>query len=47
VVLGPKRIGVINDNNFPFSLGRHLGTKAPDDSEFIVLDLPAPLEPKG
>lgn len=46
VVLGPRRIGVINDNNFPFSLGRHLGTKAPDDTEFIVLGLPEPLVSK-
>ncbi|MBJ7455089.1 MAG: esterase-like activity of phytase family protein [Thermoleophilia bacterium] len=43
VVLGPDRIGVLNDNNFPFSLGRHLGTKAPDDNEFIVLRLATPL----
>lgn len=47
VILGPRRIGVINDNNFPFSLGRHLGTKAPDDSEFIVLGLAAALDPKS
>ena len=43
VVLGRDRIGVLNDNNFPFSLGRHLGTKAPDDNEFIVLRLATPL----
>ena len=39
VVLGPRRIGVLNDNNFPFSIGRHVGSGAPDDNEFIVLDL--------
>lgn len=39
VVLDDKRIGVLNDNNFPFSVGRHVGTGAPDDNEFIVLKL--------
>lgn len=39
VVLGPSRIGVLNDNNFPFSVGRHVGSSAPDDNEFIVIDL--------
>ncbi|MGD9694343.1 MAG: esterase-like activity of phytase family protein [Thermoleophilia bacterium] len=43
VVLGPDRIGVINDNNFPFSVGRHVGERAPDDTEFIVLRLPEEL----
>ncbi|MDY7232772.1 esterase-like activity of phytase family protein [Hyalangium rubrum] len=32
-------IGVINDNNFPFSVGRHVGTGAPDDTEFIRIQL--------
>jgi glycerophosphoryl diester phosphodiesterase len=32
-------IGVINDNNFPFSLGRHVGAGAPDDTEFIRIQL--------
>lgn len=39
VVLGPTRIGVLNDNNFPFSIGRHVGAATPDDNEFILLDL--------
>jgi glycerophosphoryl diester phosphodiesterase len=39
VVLSPSRIGVLNDNNFPFSVGRHVGSGAPDDNEFIVIDL--------
>ncbi|XYH95796.1 hypothetical protein ACMHYB_49720 [Sorangium sp. So ce1128] len=38
-MLGDRRIGVLNDNNFPFGQGRHLGTKLPDDSEFIVVDV--------
>lgn len=36
-------IGVLNDNNFPFSLGRHLGTGAADDNEFIIINLGTPL----
>jgi glycerophosphoryl diester phosphodiesterase len=39
VVLGRRTIAVLNDNNFPFSLGRHLGTGAADDDEFIVIDV--------
>jgi hypothetical protein len=29
---------VINDNNYPFSAGRN--ASQPDDSEFVVLQLP-------
>jgi glycerophosphoryl diester phosphodiesterase len=36
-------IAVMNDNNFPFSVGRHVGSKLPDDEEFIVLELARPL----
>jgi glycerophosphoryl diester phosphodiesterase len=43
LVLGPDRLAVMNDNNLPFSVGRHLGTRAPDDNEFIVLQLPRAL----
>jgi glycerophosphoryl diester phosphodiesterase len=28
---------IINDNNYPFSVGRHAGTGEPDDSELIVV----------
>jgi glycerophosphoryl diester phosphodiesterase len=34
-----KHIGVLNDNNFPFSLGRHVGSSKPDDNEFIIIEL--------
>jgi len=44
VVLGPRTIGVINDNNYPFSIGRHVGTGDPDDNEFIVIRLDETLE---
>jgi glycerophosphoryl diester phosphodiesterase len=43
VVLGPTHIGVLNDNNFPFSVGRHVGSSRPDDEELIVLDVGAAL----
>jgi glycerophosphoryl diester phosphodiesterase len=45
VVIDDDTIGVLNDNNYPFSVGRHLGDPAagvdpqPDDNEFIILDL--------
>ncbi|SEM31935.1 FlgD Ig-like domain-containing protein [Aquimarina amphilecti] len=37
VVLNPYLIGVLNDNNYPFSVGRHVGEGLPDDNEFILL----------
>ncbi|SDM24626.1 Por secretion system C-terminal sorting domain-containing protein [Catalinimonas alkaloidigena] len=39
VVFNDKRIGILNDNNYPFSIGRHVGAGLPDDNEFIVLKL--------
>ena len=39
----PKHIGVLNDNNFPFSVGRHVGSGQPDDEEFILIKLDRPL----
>jgi glycerophosphoryl diester phosphodiesterase len=38
-VLDPWHIGVLNDNNFPFSVGRHVGAGRPDDNEFIIIRL--------
>ncbi|WP_062058163.1 esterase-like activity of phytase family protein [Aquimarina longa] len=43
VVFNPFLIGVLNDNNYPFSVGRHKGTGLPDDNEFILLWLDQPL----
>ncbi|HVL01633.1 MAG TPA: esterase-like activity of phytase family protein [Dongiaceae bacterium] len=43
VLLDNDTLGVINDNNFPFSLGRHPSAGAPDDNEFILLKLPPKL----
>jgi glycerophosphoryl diester phosphodiesterase len=39
-VLDRRRVVVVNDDNFPFSVGRHLGSGAPDDDEFVVVRLP-------
>lgn len=44
VVLDEKTLGVLNDNNYPFSVGRHAGTRQPDDNEFIVIKLNKPLK---
>ncbi|WP_024769535.1 esterase-like activity of phytase family protein [Aquimarina macrocephali] len=43
VVFNPFLIGVLNDNNYPFSVGRHIGMGLPDDNEFILLWLDQPL----
>jgi glycerophosphoryl diester phosphodiesterase len=43
VLLGRQTIGVLNDNNFPFSVGRHVGSGRPDDNEFVVLGLDRPV----
>ena len=37
IPLGKRRIGVLNDNNYPFSSGRTAGQ--PDNNEFIVIKL--------
>ncbi|MFY0533792.1 esterase-like activity of phytase family protein [Nannocystis pusilla] len=39
VLLPGERVLVANDNNFPFSAGRHRGAERPDDDEFVVLQL--------
>ena len=44
VVLDEKTLGVINDNNYPFSVGRHVGSRQPDDNEFIKIKLDHPLK---
>jgi glycerophosphoryl diester phosphodiesterase len=45
VILDRRHVLVANDNNFPFSVGRHVGSGAPDDNEFVVLRLPQPITP--
>lgn len=39
--LSASMLGVLNDNNYPFSSGRNPGR--PDDNEFILIRLDAPL----
>lgn len=39
IVFDRHTIGVLNDNNYPNSVGRHVGAGEPDDNEFIVLKL--------
>lgn len=43
VIEGRRRVVVLNDNNYPFSSGRHKGSGAPDDNELIVLRLAEPI----
>ncbi|WAS90880.1 esterase-like activity of phytase family protein [Nannocystis punicea] len=40
VLLPREQVLVANDNNFPFSVGRHRGDGRPDDEEFVVLQIP-------
>jgi hypothetical protein len=37
VLVDDSTIGVINDNNYPFGLGRHVESGEPDDSQFILV----------
>ena len=39
VILDDGVVGIINDNNYPFGLGRHTATGLPDDNEFILVHL--------
>jgi glycerophosphoryl diester phosphodiesterase len=43
VIESDRDVTVLNHNNFPFSVGRHKGSGAPDDDELIRLRLPQPL----
>ena len=45
IVFNRNTIGVLNDNNYPFSAGRTPGR--PDPNEFIILRLDAPLVEPG
>ncbi len=38
VAINRETLGIVNDNNYPFSVGRHASTTGePDDSEFILV----------
>ena len=39
-VFDENTIAVANDNNYPFSLGRHVAAGAPDDTELILIRFP-------
>ena len=43
LVMAPDTIAIINDNNYPFSIGRHMGQQQPDDNELIFVKLPKKL----
>ena len=43
LVLTPSIIAVMNDNNYPFDFGRHVGTRLPADNELILVKLAEPL----
>jgi glycerophosphoryl diester phosphodiesterase len=43
VIESGREVTVLNDNNFPFSVGRHAGSGAPDDNELIRLKLAQPI----
>jgi glycerophosphoryl diester phosphodiesterase len=43
LVMSPDTLAVLNDNNYPFSIGRHVGQKLPDDNELIFVKLPKKL----
>jgi hypothetical protein len=43
VVVDEVTLLVLNDNNYPFSVGRHVAAGEPDDNEFILLRFPEPL----
>ena len=47
VLIDEKTLGVLNDNNYPFSVGRHVGTQQPDDNEFILIGLDKKLQAPG
>jgi hypothetical protein len=44
IPLSATSLGVINDNNYPFSSGRTAGQ--PDNNEFIIIKLDRPLSEK-
>ncbi len=40
---GDVGLAIVNDNNYPFSIGRHVGAKLSDDNELIFVKLPKKL----
>ncbi len=46
-MLDPRHLVVVNDHNYPFSVGRHLGTGRTDDDDLIEVALGQPLARLG
>ena len=38
-----RHLLIANDNNYPYSVGRHLESNQPDDTELVLIELPQPL----
>jgi glycerophosphoryl diester phosphodiesterase len=43
LVMSPDTLAIVNDNNYPFSIGRHVGARLSDDNDFIFVKLPKKL----
>lgn len=43
LIVDANTLLVIDDNNFPLSVGRHKGSGKPDDNEFVLIKLPEAL----
>jgi glycerophosphoryl diester phosphodiesterase len=39
VVKDRRTLVIVNDNNYPFSIGRHVGTQRTDDNDVIAIRL--------
>lgn len=42
-VVDERTLAIVNDNNYPFSVGRHVAEGAPDDTELILIRFTEPL----
>lgn len=40
LVMSPDTLAIVNDNNYPLSIGRHAGQKLRDDNELSFVKLP-------
>jgi glycerophosphoryl diester phosphodiesterase len=43
LVMSSDTLAIVNDNNYPFSIGRHVGARLSDDNDFIFVKLPKKL----
>jgi len=42
-VVGPRRLVIANDDDYPFGVGRRVGADRPDDTELVLIELAEPL----